>query len=260
MSPSQFRNHHHHDDHDLHRQQQQQQRLVINDVNCLRKTTNSGTPLPLKVNKESHQIHKSSSSSLTSSATSSINGVINGPPPSSKNHQQQQQRHPVIIYTHSPKIIHTQARDFMALVQKLTGLSHTDQQQQNQSGGGGGGPVDTKQSASGINKFNNNGSSNNLRGGGGDDTGSSSVVTTDENCGVGGCGGGGFGSNIHQVSSSGSLDPMINNNNYITDIPIFTPNSLDFLYSSSSRSFYRYPTPMMFPPTGNSAEITKPEY
>ncbi|RZC43928.1 hypothetical protein C5167_036876 [Papaver somniferum] len=185
MSPSQFRHHHHHDDTDLHRQQQQQQRrLVINDVNCLRK---SGTPLPLKINKESHQIHKSSSSSLTSSATSSINGVINMS--SSKNHQQQQQRHPVIIYTHSPKVIHTQARDFMALVQKLTGLSHADQQQ-NQSGGG---PVDTKQSVSsnGINKFNNNGSSNNLRGG--DDTGSSSVVTTDENCG------GGFGSNIHQI-------------------------------------------------------------
>ncbi|KAI3914529.1 hypothetical protein MKW92_015562 [Papaver armeniacum] len=252
MSPSQFRHHHHHDDTDLRRQQQQQQqqRLVINDINCLRK---SGTPLPLKINKESHQIHKSSSSSLTSSATSSINGVINMS--SSKNHhQQQQQRHPVIIYTHSPKVIHTQARDFMALVQKLTGLSHADQQQ-NQSGGG---PIDMKQSVSsnGINKFNNNGSSNNLRGG--DDTGSSSVVTTDENCGGGG--GGGFGSNIHQVSSSVSMDPINNNNNpYITDIPIFTPNSLEFPYIT--RSFYsRYPSPMIFPPTGNSAEITKPEY
>jgi len=31
----------------------------------------------------------------------------------------------VIIYTHSPKIIHTQPRDFMALVQKLTGLSRS---------------------------------------------------------------------------------------------------------------------------------------
>lgn len=35
----------------------------------------------------------------------------------------QQRHHPVIIYTHSPKIIHTNPRDFMALVQKLTGLS-----------------------------------------------------------------------------------------------------------------------------------------
>ncbi|KAI3797482.1 hypothetical protein L1987_32739 [Smallanthus sonchifolius] len=34
-----------------------------------------------------------------------------GPPP------------PVIIYTYSPKVIHTHPRDFMALVQKLTGYS-----------------------------------------------------------------------------------------------------------------------------------------
>lgn len=29
---------------------------------------------------------------------------------------------PVIIYAHSPKVIHTRAEDFMALVQRLTGL------------------------------------------------------------------------------------------------------------------------------------------
>ncbi|KAG7013019.1 VQ motif-containing protein 8, chloroplastic, partial [Cucurbita argyrosperma subsp. argyrosperma] len=34
-----------------------------------------------------------------------------------------QLRRPVIIYTHSPKIIHTQPKDFMALVQRLTGCS-----------------------------------------------------------------------------------------------------------------------------------------
>lgn len=33
------------------------------------------------------------------------------------------QRQPVIIYTHSPKIIHIEACDFMAVVQKLTGFS-----------------------------------------------------------------------------------------------------------------------------------------
>nr|GMC73901.1 VQ motif-containing protein 20-like [Ipomoea batatas] len=32
-------------------------------------------------------------------------------------------RHPVVIYTHSPKIIRTHPKDFMALVQKLTGYS-----------------------------------------------------------------------------------------------------------------------------------------
>ncbi|KAJ7954108.1 VQ motif-containing protein [Quillaja saponaria] len=63
----------------------------------------NGTRLsPLKIHRESHIIQKSSSS----------------------NHQQQ--RKPIIIYTHSPKIIHTQARDFMALVQKLTGMSRSN--------------------------------------------------------------------------------------------------------------------------------------
>ncbi|KAF7827810.1 VQ motif-containing protein 8, chloroplastic [Senna tora] len=31
-------------------------------------------------------------------------------------------RKPIIIYTHSPKVIHTKAQDFMALVQSLTGM------------------------------------------------------------------------------------------------------------------------------------------
>ncbi|XP_055826551.1 nuclear speckle RNA-binding protein B [Solanum dulcamara] len=53
---------------------------------------------PLKINKDSCYIKKSQ-------------------------HQHQQRHHPVIIYTHSPKIIHTNPCDFMSLVQKLTGLS-----------------------------------------------------------------------------------------------------------------------------------------
>ncbi|KAL2342483.1 hypothetical protein Fmac_003768 [Flemingia macrophylla] len=32
-------------------------------------------------------------------------------------------REPVIIYTHSPRVIHTHPTNFMQLVQKLTGLS-----------------------------------------------------------------------------------------------------------------------------------------
>ncbi|MBA0776320.1 hypothetical protein Gotri_011326 [Gossypium trilobum] len=67
-------------------------------------------PSPLKVNKGSHVIQKPSSSS-----------ALHHP-----KQQQQQRQGPLIIYTHSPKIIHTQARDFMALVQKLTGLSRSD--------------------------------------------------------------------------------------------------------------------------------------
>ncbi|XP_057421916.1 VQ motif-containing protein 20-like [Lotus japonicus] len=54
-------------------------------------------PSPLRtVNKDSHFIKKPS-------------------------HQQQQRQPPVIIYTHSPRIIHTDPRNFMELVQKLTG-------------------------------------------------------------------------------------------------------------------------------------------
>ncbi|CAL9206705.1 unnamed protein product [Musa hybrid cultivar] len=61
---------------------------------------------PLKIHKDSHLIHKSPSSSAATGARC-------------------QRNHPVVIYTHSPKVIHTQASDFMALVQKLTGRSQS---------------------------------------------------------------------------------------------------------------------------------------
>ncbi|KAH7682618.1 VQ domain-containing protein [Dioscorea alata] len=77
-------------------------------------------PARLKIHKDSHNIQKPSSSSSSSSSTAVTNG-------SSISHAR---HHPVIIYTHSPKVIHTQARDFMALVQKLTGLSHSDDNEQ----------------------------------------------------------------------------------------------------------------------------------
>lgn len=55
---------------------------------------------------------------------------INGPRPSpllihkdSRLIRKPQLRQPVIIYTHSPKIIHTHPKDFMALVQRLTGFT-----------------------------------------------------------------------------------------------------------------------------------------
>ncbi|XP_071717385.1 protein MKS1-like [Rutidosis leptorrhynchoides] len=68
-------------------------------------------PAPLKVHKDSHKIKK---------------------PPTPPHHhqplqhhhqppQQQQHRPPVIIYTVSPKIIHTNPNEFMNLVQRLTG-------------------------------------------------------------------------------------------------------------------------------------------
>ncbi|KAK4341058.1 hypothetical protein RND71_039559 [Anisodus tanguticus] len=66
-----------------------------------RKIINGPRPTFLTINKESHAIRKPSNASTS---------------------QLPKQEHgPVIIYTESPKIIHTEARDFMALVQKLTG-------------------------------------------------------------------------------------------------------------------------------------------
>lgn len=71
---------------------------------------NGVRPSPLKTQKGSHVIHKPSSSTSISSVPR-------------QQQQQKQHRPPVIIYTQSPKIIHTHAKDFRALVQKLTGLS-----------------------------------------------------------------------------------------------------------------------------------------
>ncbi|CAM8919361.1 unnamed protein product [Rhodiola kirilowii] len=81
---------------------------------------NGVRPTALQLHKSSHVIHKSSASS-----SSSVSTACSYTSPSNKNHQR---NGPVIIYTHSPKVIHTQPRDFMALVQKLTGLSASFEQ------------------------------------------------------------------------------------------------------------------------------------
>ncbi|XP_034571478.1 uncharacterized protein [Setaria viridis] len=87
-----------------------------------------------KVHRDSHSIHKAtasppSSSSTNSSVSSSSNAAITStshrPPPAPAPRPQQPrppQQQPVIIYTHSPKVIRTNPRDFMSIVQKLTGL------------------------------------------------------------------------------------------------------------------------------------------
>ena len=101
------------------------------------KNTNGLLPPPLKINRESHFIKKSSSSPPQSSSSSSssissslVNAMTQGMPTQGILSRPQQQRHPVIIYTHSPKVIHTQPKDFMSLVQKLTGLSHSDEEEE----------------------------------------------------------------------------------------------------------------------------------
>ena len=64
-------------------------------------------PSPLRINRCSHVIQKPSSSSCSSSMVSGDKSL----------------QQPVIIYDNSPKIIHTSARNFMTVVQNLTGMS-----------------------------------------------------------------------------------------------------------------------------------------
>lgn len=65
-------------------------------------------PPPLRVRKDSHKIRKL---------------PVAAPPPFQVSQPPQQPRQPVIIYAVSPKVIHTDPSEFMALVQRLTGPS-----------------------------------------------------------------------------------------------------------------------------------------
>ncbi|QCE08616.1 VQ motif-containing protein 8, chloroplastic [Vigna unguiculata] len=71
-----------------------------------RKVINGPRPSPLMINKDSHMIRKPS---RCVDAETTL--------------QRPQRIKPIIIYTQSPKVIHTKAKDFMALVQRLTGRS-----------------------------------------------------------------------------------------------------------------------------------------
>lgn len=178
------------------------------DHEVSRKEMIKGTrPSPLKVNKESQVIQKPSfySSSMSTSSVSDYAATTT---------IRQQRRQPVIIYTQSPKIIKTQARDFMALVQKLTGQSRSKDEDQTQKSHDK--PV------------------------GHDDNDSCSALT-DEKCGGG-----------DVKSSSSSLSPIQNQTNpYFADIPLFTPNSNNFF--CSPRPVYRYPdSAFVSPNMGNS--------
>lgn len=185
--------------------------------------TNEPMALPLKINKESHFIQKSSSSSSSCNSSSSLsaggkhNHNRTTPPPA--------QRHPVIIYTHSPKIIHTKARDFMALVQKLTGLSRSDDEAPASEGKKSGG--------------------NNVKGHAHEHDTSSSVVTEENSSGVGGI----MDVHVHSSSSSSAISPAFDPPNpYLADVPLFTQNpSSD--YFCTARPFYRYPDHMFSSPS-----------
>ena len=76
-----------------------------------RKELQGPRPTPLKIHKDSHKIRKPPVPQPQHPSQLPA-GPHNLPP-----------RQPVIIYTVSPKIIHTNPSDFMNLVQRLTGLS-----------------------------------------------------------------------------------------------------------------------------------------
>ncbi|XP_004497082.1 VQ motif-containing protein 8, chloroplastic [Cicer arietinum] len=144
--------------------------------------------------------------------------VINGPRPSplmirKPNSCHKQQRVPIIIYTQSPKIIHTKAQDFMALVQRLTGMSHNDQEV-----------------SENFESSLSDGSNSNFKHdekmwmqqdhvSDGDETTSktNSVLRRGENCDKGGV------NNVDQYNPS---------NVNFADMPLFTPTSYDFFCSS----------------------------
>ncbi|XP_020237638.1 VQ motif-containing protein 8, chloroplastic [Cajanus cajan] len=152
-----------------------------------KKVINGPRPSPLMINKDSHRIRKPST-------CVDADTKLNKP----------QRINPIIIYTHSPKIIHTKAKDFMALVQRLTGRSSTNDDVSTTSL-----PQEASENfgsslSDGSNNNSNNETSSALRRGEYDST------------------------NVQRSPSH--LD--------FVDMPLFTPNSSDFF--CSSRSMFKY--------------------
>ncbi|XP_010926036.1 VQ motif-containing protein 8, chloroplastic-like [Elaeis guineensis] len=171
---------------------------------------NGPRPAPLKIHKDSHLIHKQSSSSSSSSSTT-----------------HHHRHHPIIIYTHSPKIIHTQARDFMALVQKLTGLSHSTDDDDADTATDNPPPPPSNipcKDADAMHAAN-------------DDSSSSSEVVHHVGCPS-------LPSAAATMSPLGFDHPPPPASPFLSEIPLFTPNSSEFF--CSPRSFYRYPESALF--------------
>ncbi|KAK2405313.1 protein MKS1 [Trifolium repens] len=153
--------------------------------------------------------------------------LINGPRPTplmihkpNSSHKPQRVL-PIIIYTQSPKIIHTKAQDFMALVQRLTGMSPTNQ-------------VLPRQHEVSENNFDSSLSdgSNNI---GDETTSTTSSIVKREHININeSCEKGGVTSN-HEEQHSPS-----NNMMNFADMPLFTPTSYDFFCSNSSRPVYQF--------------------
>lgn len=249
---STFTNHHHHHPHHPKREPNENSGA---GVGILNPPSPSPSPPFLKLNKDSRVIKKPPSPSSSSSAA--------------------KPRHPVIIYTQSPKIIHTNPTDFMALVQKLTGMSRSDED----SGGNAISrsvsdlTVDrkTNRNRGGHNSYQRSYSGAGAGNGKGiffnnamisEDSESSSVITTDENIGENG-----------QVNSSLPYSavaipppphppppppPMydtagINYGAYFSTFPIFPPANPADNFLCGNQPFANFDDPLFFAPNMRSS-------
>ncbi|KZV50083.1 hypothetical protein F511_20586 [Dorcoceras hygrometricum] len=165
---------------------------------------------PLRINRDSHAIHKPSSSHQPV-----VENAGNSNVPAQKNHTKRQ---PVIIYTHSPKVIHAQASDFMALVQKLTGYSRSTEEEEEEEG-----RSSVKPDIAVKDEGNDSRLKNDV---GYEDHETSSSVLTDERY-------------VSEFKPEASIvsPPLYNHmpNPYIVEVPFFTPNSNES-YMCSSRA------------------------
>ncbi|KAJ8758507.1 hypothetical protein K2173_000228 [Erythroxylum novogranatense] len=208
---------------------------------------NGPRPTPLKINTESHVIHKTTSfSSLGFSSSASATELA----PVIGAARQKQRNHPVIIYTHSPKVLHTQARDFMALVQKLTGNSTSNDdvndhvatavqqvQQQKISVVSEGSKSKLDFDSKKLARIDDN---------------ESSSVLTEGNCGR--CDDEGVNNGGAIVNTNSRILNQIKNPSF-TDIPLFTPNSSKFFCSPGPAYMFSdsvYPSPNMTNPISPS--------
>ncbi|KAL6571053.1 hypothetical protein OROGR_000603 [Orobanche gracilis] len=192
---------------------------------------------PFRIHRESHAIHKPSSPYASSNPHHRHNHqpVLENPGggggatkhcgggPAAK-------RPPVIIYTQSPKIIHTQAHDFMTLVQKLTGLQRAEDGKEEKNIARSDQSESTTDEGSVSNNYNHT-NNNYMYNVGYEETESSSGVITEETF---------IAPDSSPVSSMYELSTNNLNNQYSIDaVPYFSPSSSDFSCSSSSR-----PSPM----------------
>ncbi|KAK9096397.1 hypothetical protein Sjap_021894 [Stephania japonica] len=214
-------------------------------------------PTPLKVRKDSHKIKKP---------------PLHGPPHQLHSQQEvQQYRPPVIIYTVSPKVIHTDVSEFMSTVQRLTGFSSSSSSSSSShhhhvcvSPAARLATMD-KAISSGINNTNNNSSSLEVVGSGVVEEMEMEMIAgaavERRGGGVGGAGGG-FSGILSPVPSS---IPPISPNLFASPVAPWDPNSLAFLHDLSFSPIFQgnrnYIEGTMVPsPTSlfNTAPMTSP--